>query len=79
MAPKNERTISASHFRTRCLALLDEVAETGTPLVVTKRGVPVARVVPLAGCEPPDLLGSVTYENEEDLLAPIGEVWDAER
>jgi prevent-host-death family protein len=40
------QTIGASEFKAKCLALLDRVAETGEPLVVLKRGKPVARVVP---------------------------------
>ena len=40
-----QRSISASEFKAKCLALLDEVAEKGQPLVVTKRGKPVARVL----------------------------------
>lgn len=42
------RTIPAGEFKAKCLALLDEVAETGEELVVTKRGKPVARVAPLS-------------------------------
>lgn len=41
------RTIPAAEFKAKCLALLDEVATTGEILIVTKRGKPVARVVPL--------------------------------
>ncbi len=41
-----ERTLSATQFKARCLALLDEVASTRRSLVVTKHGKPVARVVP---------------------------------
>ncbi len=40
------RTINASEFKAKCLALLDEVAETGEHLVILKRGRPVAEVVP---------------------------------
>ena len=69
------RSVSASEFKARCLALLDEVASTGLALVVTKRGKPVARVVPPEGLEPPGLLGSVLWEG--DLVSPIGEEWDA--
>ncbi len=71
--------IPASRFKACCLALLDEVAATGVPLVVTKRGEPIAKLVPLQGAAPASLLGSVRYETEEDLLAPVDEVWDAER
>ena len=75
MVMSNER-ISASRFKARCLALLDDVAETGQPLTVTKRGRAVARVVPMDG--PPALSGSVTYAvSEEELIAPLGEDWDA--
>lgn len=42
-----EPNIPAGEFKQRCLALLDRVAETGMPIVVTKRGRPVARVVPI--------------------------------
>ena len=57
---KHARTIGADEFKARCLALLSEVAESGRPLVVTKRGKPVARVVPVE--EPPSLRGSVVYD-----------------
>ncbi|MFL5380009.1 MAG: type II toxin-antitoxin system Phd/YefM family antitoxin, partial [Myxococcales bacterium] len=40
------KRVAASLFKTRCLKLLDEVAETGEPIVITKRGRPVARVIP---------------------------------
>jgi prevent-host-death family protein len=71
--------ISASRFKARCLALIDEVAEAGVPYIVTKRGVPKAKLVPVGRPVSPDLLGSVRYESEEDLLAPTGDDWDADR
>lgn len=75
---KADRRIAASRFKAQCLRLLDEVAETGVPLVVTKRGKPIARVV--AAGEPPSLLGSVTQlVGDEELIAPIEGAWDAER
>ena len=54
-----DRRVAATTFKATCLQLLDEVAETGRPVVVTKRGRPVARVVPLE--PPPSLVGSVTF------------------
>jgi prevent-host-death family protein len=72
------RTIAAARFKAQCLKLLDEVAETGETIVVTKRGKPVARVEPVA--EPRSLKGSVTFlVSDEELMAPILEPWDAER
>jgi prevent-host-death family protein len=70
------RTISASQFKARCLAMLDEVAETGDEIVITKRGRPVARVT--AATAPASLRGSVTLnESDEDLLQPVGISWHA--
>jgi antitoxin (DNA-binding transcriptional repressor) of toxin-antitoxin stability system len=39
--------IKASEFRTKCLALIDEIARTGGELIVTKNGEPVAEFAPL--------------------------------
>jgi len=72
-----ERTISASRFKAQCLALLDEVAESGEAIVVTKRGKPVARLAPLS--PPESLKGSVTYlVSDEEFIAPLYEDWDPE-
>ena len=72
------KSIAAGRFKAECLALLDEVAATGASLVVTKRGKPVACVVPVV--EPPSLVGSVrVLVSEDELLAPIDAAWDAER
>jgi len=71
------RTIPAGRFKAQCLRLLDEVAETGETIVVTKRGKPVAKLQPVE--EPPSLKGSVIYlVSDEELIAPIDEVWNAE-
>jgi prevent-host-death family protein len=71
------RSISASEFKAKCLALLDEVAETREALVVTKRGKPVARVVP---AEPPrSLIGSARQlVSDEELIKPLYEEWESD-
>ena len=40
------KTIKASEFKAKCLELMDEVAESGEEIVITKRGRPVSRLVP---------------------------------
>jgi prevent-host-death family protein len=71
-----DRILTASRFKTQCLALLDEVAETGETLVITKHGHPVARVAPVQA--PASLRGSVMFKvSDEDLIAPLPEHWDA--
>jgi prevent-host-death family protein len=68
------RSIAASEFKAKCLALLDEVAETKEELVVTKRGKAVARVVPAEA--PRSLIGTVTYHISDDELVHGGIDWD---
>jgi prevent-host-death family protein len=71
------RTIPAGRFKAQCLRLLDDVAETGETIIVTKRGKPVAKIEPIE--EPPSLKGSVIYlVSDEELIAPMDEVWNAE-
>ncbi len=41
------RQMAAGEFKAKCLGIMDEVNETGRPLVVTKRGKPVIKVVPI--------------------------------
>ncbi len=72
------RTIAAGRFKAQCLRLLDEVAETGETIVVTKRGKAVARLEPIVA--PPSLVGSVTFlVSDDELIEPILEPWDVER
>jgi len=45
------RTIPAGAFKTNCLSLMDEVKSKRETIVITKRGKPVAKLVPVAGGE----------------------------
>ena len=75
---RETRTIAAGEFKAKCLALLDEVAESGTSMIVTKRGKPVARLVPVKqGRGRKSLKGSIVHEG--DLLAPIDVRWAAKK
>lgn len=42
--PTGPRTIKASEFKAKCLKLMDEVAENGEEIVITKNGKPVAKL-----------------------------------
>ncbi len=78
MVIMDPKQITATQFKTHCLRLLDEVAETGQPLVITKHGRPVARVEP--PLRPDDLRGSVKINmtDEELIYFSIGP-WDMEK
>ena len=53
------RTIGVAKFKEQCLALLDRLDADG--LIVTKRGKPVARVVPYER-QHADLVGSLRHK-----------------
>jgi prevent-host-death family protein len=52
------KTIAAAQFKARCLTLMDDVESTREPLVITKRGRPVAKLVPAENGKD-DFIGSL--------------------
>lgn len=73
---QRETSVPAAEFKAKCLAIFDAVERDRRSFVVTKRGKPVARVVPL-GTGGSSLLGSLLHE--EDLMAPVDADWEAAR
>ncbi len=75
------KTIAAGQFKQRCLALLDEVDRSGEAIVVTKRGRPVAQLVPVPSARPDDWTGAMRSQGEivGDLVAPAAgaDDWEA--
>ena len=72
------KTIPAGVFKAKCLSLLDEVSKAHETIVVTKHGIPVAKIGPVSkekGKHGTSLHGSVL--NEKDILAPIEDIWEA--
>ena len=70
--------IPATEFKAKCLKLMDTVARTGKPVVITKHGREVARLIH-AQPEPESLFGYMrgTVRFKGDVAAPIREVWSA--
>ncbi|HET9743176.1 MAG TPA: type II toxin-antitoxin system prevent-host-death family antitoxin [Terriglobales bacterium] len=56
VAASKTRTIPAGIFKAKCLALMDEVQRKSESLVITKRGKPIVKVVPVPA-EDDDLFG----------------------
>ncbi len=71
------RSIPAGEFKARCLAVLDRVDRTGETVVVTKRGRPVAKVVPVESPGAGTLKGSVTFH--ADVVGPILDDWEVDQ
>jgi len=38
--------ITATEFKAKCLKLIDQVGESGEPIIISKHGLPVARLIP---------------------------------
>ena len=55
------KQMRASAFKARCLRVMDQVQATGEPVVVTKRGAPVVKVIPVESKES-DIVGFMAGE-----------------
>lgn len=53
--------MQASKFKARCLSVMEDVNATGEPVIITKRGKPVAKVVPVSS-KKRELLGFMAGE-----------------
>jgi len=72
--------IPAGEFKAKCLKLLDEVQQQHRQIVITKRGKPVARLMPLSA-DIPDIFGRMrgTGEILGDIVSSTGEIWNADK
>ena len=77
-------SMAISHFKATCLAVLERVRRSGQPLLVTKRGKPVAQILPPP---PPEAAGESRFgcmkgkiEFLGDIVEPLPEEeWEALR
>ncbi|HVB07459.1 MAG TPA: type II toxin-antitoxin system prevent-host-death family antitoxin [Candidatus Acidoferrales bacterium] len=78
---KGFREIAISEFKTKCLSLLAEVNKSRAPLRVTKRGKPLADVIPPAlDLEKRDWMGSMAdrIEITGDIVSPVIDIQEIE-
>jgi prevent-host-death family protein len=66
------KQMRASAFKTHCLSVMNDIQATGEPVIVTKRGKPVVKVIP-AEPEKADILGFMAGEFEivGDIESPV--------
>ncbi len=68
----------AGEFKAKCLKLMDQVRETGREIVITKRGTPVAKLVPVGERKAPPLSrfmkGTVKFTG--DIVGPFHDDWE---
>ena len=72
------KTISAAEFKAKCLDILDRVADRRQEIIVTKRGKPVARVVPMVS-KPARIVGAMKGQIDirGDIVSPLNVTWKA--
>jgi prevent-host-death family protein len=66
------RTMAAGSFKAKCLAVMDEVQAKRVTVVITKRGKPVAKLVPIE-TETDDIFGFLVGKGTitGDVVSPI--------
>lgn len=62
------RTIKASEFKAKCLKLMDEVADSGREIVITKNGLPVSRLLPYRK------VSKVPFDRDRDIIRIYGDI-----
>lgn len=74
-----KQQIAAGEFKAKCLHLLDEVQRTHKEIIITKRGKPVARILPVEQ-KLTSVFGRMkgTVEILGDIVASTGEQWQAD-
>ena len=76
------KQMPAGEFKARCLSVMDDVNATGEPVIITKRGTPVAKVVPVTS-KKQDLFGFMAGELKivGDIESPVVplEEWEVMR
>ena len=79
--PGAPRTIKASEFKATCLKLMDEVAESGEEIIITKNGKPVAKLTPHRERARKSWFGADKDRIRilGDIISPIDVAWDAEQ
>ncbi len=71
--------VPAGEFKAKCLQMIDEVQRLRMQVIITKRGKPVAKLVPLDE-HPESFIGSMkgTMEIVGDIVSPIDVTWEAD-
>jgi prevent-host-death family protein len=74
------KSMGISQFKTHALKILDQVAKSQEGIIITKRGKPLAQVIPYRKSDknpkPGKLANYLVFE--KDIVSPLGEeMWDA--
>ncbi len=73
------KTMAISQFKAQALKIIDQIAQDHETMIITKRGKPLARILPYEENEdtakPGQLADTLVFE--EDIVSPLGEdMWE---
>ena len=76
------QTMGISQFKAHALKILDQVAKSQEGIIITKRGKPLAQIIPYRSSDmnpkPGKLANYLVFE--KDIVSPLGEkMWDASK
>ena len=72
-------TVAISQFKAHAVKILDQVAKTQENIIITRRGKPLARIIPFRDINTKPTPGKLadTLVFEKDIVSPLGEeMWD---
>lgn len=74
------KTFTVTTFKTHALKVIEQIIKTRESIIITKRGKPVAEVLPYTPKDTTPIPGKLQHllKDEKDIIAPIGEdIWNA--
>ena len=74
------KAMGISQFKAEVLKILDQVAKSQEGVIITKRGKPLAQIIPYRSSDPNPMPGKLAHYLvfEKDIVSPLGEeMWDA--
>ena len=77
--PKNA-PVPVTKFKAHCLEMIEAVSRNRTPIIISKRGKPVARLMPIDEAAPTPIWGRMrgSMEIVGDIVSPDPEPWNSE-
>jgi prevent-host-death family protein len=74
------KEVAISEFKAKCLSIVDQVHKTKRPVRITRRGKPLAELVPLSPARPKDLFGFMrgSVDILGDVVSPANDPEDWE-
>jgi prevent-host-death family protein len=72
--------IAADQFKAQCFELIDQIQQTKKEVVITKHGIPVARLMPIEAASKDSIIGWMkgSVVTTADIVVPLEESWEVD-